>query len=76
MTGGHGAEKVTCLIGRVLVGVLLAPCPQFCEQDPTTFLRMGGTRRVVVPLRFGQKCAAYGADLVHLRCNWTSKVNK
>ena len=31
LTGGHGAEKVTSLIRRVLVGVLLAPCPQFAS---------------------------------------------
>ena len=43
-----------CLIRCVLVGVLRAPCPQFCEQRLTTFLHMGGTRRVVVLLRIAQ----------------------
>ena len=76
LTGGHGAEKVTNLIRRVLVGVLLAPCPQFCEQGLTTFLHTGGTRRAVVPLRLVQKCAACGADVVHFRSSWTGKVNK
>ena len=76
LTGGHGAEKVTSLIRCVLVGVLLAPCPQFCEQGLTTFLHMGGTGHVVVPGRIVQKCAAYGADIVRFCCRWTSKVNK
>ena len=43
LTGGHGAEKVTTLIHRVLVGEPLAPCPQFCDQGLTTFLHMSGT---------------------------------
>ena len=51
LTGGHGEEKDTSLIHRVLVGVLLVPCPQFCEQGLTTFLHMGGARRVMVQLR-------------------------
>ena len=76
LTGGHGAEKVTSLIGRVLVGVLLAPCRQFCEQGLTTLLHMGGTWCVVVPLRIVQSCTSYGADIVHFGCSWTTKVNK
>ena len=76
LTGGYGAEKVTSLIRRVLLGVLLAPCPQRCEQGLATFLHMGGTGRVVVPLRIVQKCAAYGADIVHFHCSWTGKVNE
>ena len=43
--GGHGAEKVTSLIHRVLFAVVVAPCPQFCEQGLPTFLHMGGTGR-------------------------------
>ena len=35
-------EKVTNLTCRVLVGVLVAPCPHFCKQGLTTFLHMGG----------------------------------
>ena len=76
LRGGHGAEKVTSLVRRVLVGVLLAPCPQLCGQGLTTFLHMGGTRRVVVPLRIVQNCAADGAEVIHFRCSWTGNVNK
>ena len=76
LTGGHCAEKVSSLVRNVLVKVLLARCPQFCAQGLTTFLHMGGTRRVVMPWRIVQKYAAYGADIVHFRCSWTGNVNK
>ena len=69
-------KKVISLICRVFVGVFLAPCPQICEQGLTTFLQVGGTGRVMVPLRIVQKCVAYGAHIVHFRCNWTGKVNE
>ena len=74
--GGMVREKVTNLIRRVLVGVLVAPCPQFCKQGLTTFLHMGGTGRAVVPLHIVEKCAAYGADIVHFRHSWTGKVHE
>ena len=72
LTGGHGAESVTSLIRCVLVGVHRA---HNFTSSLTTFLHVGGTRRVVVLLCVVQKCAAYGADVVHFRCSWTGKVN-